>query len=184
MLFPVRGQWARPTNERRDGRSPDSPIDASRPPSRSSLQWLMGRKLPAYSCGYSLGIPPSSLLAVLWTAPSGRILGTSARRCQLALARLSQGQVSGGGGRVKVALSGSISPRHPWRGSNRGLRAYVHYDAGYPKSGLRRRRFFPASDSHFLGGVIIWWCAGNVGPYRQGSVRSRARACYSRSTMV
>ena len=63
-LFPVRGQCARPTNERRDGRSPDSPISALWPPSRRFLQWPVGRKLPAYSCGYSLGIPPSSLLAV------------------------------------------------------------------------------------------------------------------------
>ena len=28
VLFPVRGQWARPPNERRDGRSPGSPISA------------------------------------------------------------------------------------------------------------------------------------------------------------
>ena len=65
MLAPARRQCARPTNERRDGRSPGSPIIAFWPPSRSNLQWLVGRKLPAYSCGYSLGFAPSSLLATL-----------------------------------------------------------------------------------------------------------------------
>ena len=65
MLAPVRGQCARPTNERRDGRSPGSPIVAFWPPSRRCLQWPVGRKLPAYSCGYSLGITPSSLVAAL-----------------------------------------------------------------------------------------------------------------------
>ena len=130
MLFPVRGQWARPTNERRDGRSPDSPINASWPPSRSSLQWLIGRKLPDYSCGYSLGISPSSLLAVLWTAPSGCILGTSARRCQLSRSSACfrarcrgagadspvgrRGRRAGHG--WPIARSPRFEPRHGWRG--------------------------------------------------------------------
>ena len=49
-----------------------------RPPSRRTLQWHSGRKLLAYSCGYSPGFAPGSLLAAHRTAPPEAIVGIAA----------------------------------------------------------------------------------------------------------